>query len=90
MVLGERPDLIAIRFGPPRTFEIRWEEGDQYLVVTQRQGGPKSKLVAIGPNVFTYENDPGSTLTFDLVGGRANAIRLVRGDGTTADGKRAN
>jgi hypothetical protein len=40
-VLGERPDRITIRFGPPATFEIRWEEGDRYLVVTQHQGGPK-------------------------------------------------
>jgi hypothetical protein len=59
-------------------------------LVIQRQGGPKSKLVAIGPNVFTYENDPGSTLTFDVDGNRANAIHLVRGDGSTAEGKRAD
>ncbi|MEO7602068.1 MAG: S41 family peptidase [Sphingomicrobium sp.] len=59
-------------------------------IVIQREGGPKSKLVAIGPNVFTYENDPGSTLTFDVDGSRATAIHLVRGDGSTAGGKRAD
>lgn len=59
-------------------------------IVIQRQGGSRSKLVAIGPNVFTYENDPGSTLTFDVDGSRANAIHLVRGDGSTAEGKRAD
>ena len=61
-------------------------EGDG--IVIQRQGGPRSRLVAIGPNVFTYESDPGSTLTFEVAGGRASAINLVRGDGSTAGGKR--
>lgn len=58
-------------------------------IVIERKGGSKSKLIAIGPNTFTYENDPGSTLTFDVDAGRATAIHLVRGDGSTADGKRA-
>jgi hypothetical protein len=38
-VLGDRPDRIQIRFGPPASFDIRWEEGAEYLQVVQQQGG---------------------------------------------------
>jgi hypothetical protein len=54
----------------------------------ERGGGGRSKLVAIGPNQFAYENDPGATVTFDVSGDRATALHLVRSDGSTADGTR--
>jgi peptidase S41-like protein len=54
----------------------------------ERTGGGTSKLVAIGPNQFAYENDPGATVTFDVAGDRATALHLVRSDGSTADGTR--
>jgi hypothetical protein len=57
------------------------------LTVT-RKGGATSKLIAIGPNQFAYENDPGGTLTFDIAGDRATKLHLVRSDGSTADGTR--
>jgi hypothetical protein len=57
------------------------------LTVT-RKGGATSKLIAIGPNQFAYENDPGATLTFDVAGDRATALHLVRSDGSTASGTR--
>ena len=53
-----------------------------------RKGGATSKLIAIGPNQFAYENDPGATLTFDVAGDRATALHLVRSDGSTAGGTR--
>lgn len=59
-------------------------------ISVERKGGLRSRLIAIGPNVFTYENDPGSTLTFAVEGTRTTGIRLVRGDGSTAEGKRAD
>jgi hypothetical protein len=57
------------------------------LTVT-RKGGATSKLIAIGPNQFAYENDPGATLTFDVAGDRTTALHLVRSDGSTAEGTR--
>jgi len=55
----------------------------------ERQGGSTSKLVAIEPNTFAYENDPGSTVTFDVAGDQATALHLLRADGSTDDGTRA-
>ena len=55
----------------------------------QRAGGGTSKLVAIDPNQFAYEDDPGSSVTFAVSGERATALHLVRGDGSTAEGTRS-
>ena len=64
---------------------VRSEAG---LLTIERAGGSTSRLVAIGPNQFAYENDPGATVTFDVAGDRATALHLVRSDGSTADGTR--
>lgn len=61
-------------------------DGDAITIA--RTGGGTSKLVAIGPNQFAYENDPGATVTFDISGDKATALHLVRSDGSTADGTR--
>lgn len=61
-------------------------DGDALTIA--RTGGGTSKLVAIGPNQFAYENDPGATVTFDVSGDKATALHLVRSDGSTADGNR--
>lgn len=57
-------------------------------ITIQRTGGPVTELVAIGPNLFAYTNDPGGTLSFDVAGNQAIALHLVRSDGSTADATR--
>jgi hypothetical protein len=66
----------------------RTVRADGGLLTIERTGGATSKLVAIGPNQFAYENDPGATVTFDVAGDRATALHMVRSDGSTADGTR--
>jgi len=66
----------------------RTVRADAGALTIERTGGGTSKLVAIGPNQFAYENDPGATVTFDVAGDRATALHLVRSDGSTADGTR--
>jgi len=61
---------------------------DGNSLTIERKGGATSKLVAIGPNEFAYENDPGETVTFDVSADRATALHLVRSDGSTAEGTR--
>ena len=61
---------------------------DGNSLTIERKGGATSKLVAIGPNEFAYENDPGATVTFDVSADRATALHLVRSDGSTAEGTR--
>ena len=38
--LGDRPASMSVVLSPRPTFAIVWREGDQYLSVTQRRGGP--------------------------------------------------
>ena len=66
----------------------RTVQADGETLIVTRKGGATSKLVAIGPNQFAYENDPGATLTFDVSGSRATALHLIRSDGSTANGIR--
>lgn len=39
--LGDRPTSIAVLLSPVPTVIVVWREGDEYLSVTQRRGGPK-------------------------------------------------
>jgi len=39
--LGDRPASMSVLLSPTPTFVIVWREGEQYLSVTQRQGGPR-------------------------------------------------
>jgi hypothetical protein len=66
----------------------RTVRADGELLTIERKGGGTSKLVAIGPNEFAYENDPGATVTFAVSGDHATALHLVRSDGSTAEGTR--
>ncbi|HEX8261638.1 MAG TPA: S41 family peptidase [Allosphingosinicella sp.] len=48
----------------------------------QREGGPKFRLVAIGPNQFAFEEDPATRLEYRTAGGAATGFDLIRGDGS--------
>jgi len=39
--LGDRPASMSIAFSPRPTFVVVWRTGEQYLSITQRQGGPR-------------------------------------------------
>ena len=58
---------------------ITFENGSLH---SQRTGGPKSRLLPIGANLFVIEADPGTKLDFAVAGGAAAAVEVVRGDGT--------
>ena len=42
--LGDRPERIYVILSPRPTFAIVWHAGDQFLSVTQRQGGARPVL----------------------------------------------
>lgn len=42
--LGDRPESITVILSPLPTFVIVWRAGDQFLSVTQRQGGARPVL----------------------------------------------
>ena len=65
------------------------QAGDKGLTI-QRGRGPISPLIAVGPNRFAYASDPASTVTFAVSAGKANALHLVRADGSEDRGQRSN
>jgi len=38
--LGDRPVRIVVWLSPRPMFQVTWRSGDQFVTVTQRQGGP--------------------------------------------------
>jgi len=54
----------------------------------QRTGGPKSTMIAIGPNEFSFNEDPTSRIRFTVAGNAVTAVQLVRGDGSKVDAAR--
>lgn len=63
--------------------------GDKGLTI-RRGENPMSPLIPVGPNRFAYANDPASTVTFTVSGGKSSALHLVRGDGSEDHGARSD
>ncbi|HET9639474.1 MAG TPA: S41 family peptidase [Allosphingosinicella sp.] len=54
----------------------------------QREGGPKLALVAIGPNLFAFENDATTRVEYKVAGNAATGFELQRGDGSKVEAVR--
>jgi hypothetical protein len=53
-------------------------------LIFQREGGPKSQLVAVGANEFAFIADPMQRVKFKVAGNSATELQLTRSDGSTA------
>jgi hypothetical protein len=54
----------------------------------QREGGPKFRLVPIGPNAFAFEEDALARVEYRIAGNSATGFDLVRGDGSRVAAER--
>src|SRR5687768_16046623 len=54
----------------------------------QREGGPKFRLVAVGPNAFAFEEDALARVEYKVAGTSATGFELVRGDGSRVAAER--
>ena len=54
----------------------------------QREGGPKLAMIAVGPNLFAFENDPMTRVEYKVAGNAATAFDLLRGDGSKVEAQR--
>lgn len=63
---------------------MRHIANDGGTLVFQREGGPKGRLVAIGPNEFAFVEDPVQRVKFKVAGAAATELELIRGDGSKA------
>ena len=56
----------------------------------QREGGPKFRLVPIGPNAFAFEEDATARVEYKVAGNATTGFELVRGDGSRVAAERTN
>lgn len=54
----------------------------------QREGGPKFAMIAVGPNLFAFEDDPMTRVEYKVAGNAATAFELLRGDGSKVEAAR--
>ena len=63
-------------------YGVRHITSDDGGLAFQREGGPKGKLVAVGPNEFAFVDDPMQRVKFKVAGNSATELELIRGDGS--------
>ena len=54
----------------------------------RREGGPKLAMIAVGPNLFAFENDPTTRVEYKVAGSAATGFELQRGDGSKVEAAR--
>lgn len=64
---------------------LRVENGG---LVWQRGSGPKLRMIAVGPNRFAFEEDPGARIEFKVAGNSVTALELLRADGSKVEARR--
>ena len=65
-------------------YGVRHITNDDGTLVFQREGGPKGRLVAVGPNEFAFVEDPMQRVKFKVAGNNATELELIRSDGSRA------
>jgi len=65
-------------------YGVRHITNDDGTLVFQREGGPKGRLVAVGPNEFAFVEDPMQRVKFKVAGNSATELELIRSDGSRA------
>jgi hypothetical protein len=54
----------------------------------QRGNGPKIEMVPVGPNEFSFDEDPMTRVRFTAAGNSVTALELLRGDGSKVEAAR--
>jgi len=70
------------------TFGERRVSVENGRLAFQREGGPKLAMVAIGPNLFAFENDAMTRVEYKVAGNAATGFELQRGDGSKVEAVR--
>lgn len=65
-------------------YGVRHITNDDGTLTFQREGGPKGKLVAVGPNEFAFIEDPMQRVKFKVAGNNPTELELIRSDGSRA------
>jgi hypothetical protein len=57
-------------------------------LIYSREGGPTTALVAIGPNLFAFEEDPQRRMEFKVSGESVTSLEIIRPDGSRVPAQR--
>jgi hypothetical protein len=69
-------------------------DGDRWVTIEggtlsyQRAGGHKVAMISLGANEFGFTEDPVARIRFTVTGSDVTALKVIRGDGSTADAPR--
>ena len=76
-----KPALSLDRYAG--VYGVRHITREEGTLAFQREGGPKTRLIPVGPNEFAFVDDPMQRVSFKVAGNSATELQLVRGDGST-------
>lgn len=79
-VNGSKPELPIQAYAG--SFGDRVVSVENGALQVQRVGGPRSSLLTLGPNLFVLEADPDTRLKFAVKDGSAQAVEVIRANGT--------
>jgi hypothetical protein len=92
MMIDAKAAMLAAKVNPVQAAHplaaYSGRYGDRSIVVegetlySQRDNGPKTRLLPVGGNTFIMETDPLTRVEYAVTDGRANTMDVIRGDGS--------
>jgi hypothetical protein len=100
MMMEAKATMLAAKLNPAQAahplaaytgqFGDRAVTAEGEALFSQRSNGPKTRLLPLGADAFIMEGDPMTRLEYAVLDGRANAMEVVRADGSRQKHERAD
>lgn len=100
MMMEAKATMLAAKLNPAQAahplaaytgqFGDRAITAEGEALFSQRSNGPKTRLLPLGADAFIMEGDPMTRLEYAVLDGRANAMEVVRADGSRQKHERAD
>lgn len=100
MMMEAKATMLAVKLHPAQAAHplaaYSGQYGDRAITVegealfSQRRGGPKTRLLPLGADAFIMETDPTTRVEYAVLDGRANALEVIRADGSRQKHARAD
>jgi hypothetical protein len=100
MMMEAKATMLAAKLNPAQAahplaaytgqFGDRAITAEGEALFSQRRNGPKTRLLPLGADAFIMEGDPMTRLEYAVLDGRANAIEVIRADGSRQKHERAD
>jgi hypothetical protein len=100
MMMEAKATMLAAKLNPAQAahplaaytgqFGDRAITAEGEALFSQRRNGPKTRLLPLGADAFIMEGDPMTRLEYAVLDGRANAMEVIRADGSRQKHERAD